>query len=122
MVFFNNGNSIGGIICKEDIHNGNFNKIKDIYIVVDGNIQAESIQVKPKGIYACINHKGGYDTTHISYNKLIDFIEKNRYEIVGDGYENELIGYLCSKSQEEYLIEISIEVQKLGQKMKYEKL
>lgn len=119
---FDNGNSIGGIISKEDIHNGNFNKIKDVYIVVDRKIEAESIQVKPKGIYACINHKGGYDTTYISYNKLIGFIKKNGYEIVGDGYENELIGYLSARSQEEYLIEISIEVQKLGQKIKYEKL
>ena len=108
-----NGNSIGGIIKKEDILKGKFNNIKGIYIMVDSNIIADDIQVKPTGIFACINHKGGYDTTYISYNKLINFIEKKGYEIIGDAYENELIGYLSSKSQEEYLIELSIQVQKI---------
>lgn len=110
---FDNGNSIGGIIKKEDILNEKFNKLKDIYIMIDSKTIADDKSVKAKGIYACINHRGGYDTTYISYKKLIDFIEKSGYEIIGDAYENELIGFLSAKSQEEYLIELSMQVQKI---------
>jgi len=110
---FDNGNPIGGIIKKEDILSGKFNKIKAIYIMIDSKTITDDKSVKPKGIYARINHRGSYDTTHVSYKKLIDFIEKSGYEIIGDAYENELIGYLSSESQEEYLIEISIQVQKI---------
>ncbi|MFD3158011.1 MerR family transcriptional regulator [Haloimpatiens sp. FM7330] len=111
---FDNGNSIGGIIRKEDILKGKFNKIKAIFIMLNSKIINDHANVKPRGIYACINHIGGYDTTHISYKKLMNFIEKSGYEIIGDAYENELIGYLSAKSQNEYLIEISIQVQKLN--------
>jgi DNA-binding transcriptional MerR regulator len=110
---FDNGNPIGGIIKKEDILNEKFNKIKAVYIIIDSKTITDDETVKPKGIYACINHRGSYDTTHISYKKLIDFIEKSGYEIIGDAYENELIGYLSAKSQEKYLIELSIQVQKI---------
>lgn len=110
---FDNGNSIGGIIKKEDILNEKFNNINAIYIVIDNKTITDDVNVKPKGIYACINHRGSYDTTHISYKKLIDFIEQSGYEIIGDGYENELIGYLSTQSQEKYLIELSIQVQKI---------
>ncbi|MCY6485430.1 MerR family transcriptional regulator [Clostridium aestuarii] len=108
---FDNGNPIGGIIRKEDILRGKFDRIKDIYIIIDSKTLHDNERVKPKGIYACINHRGGYDTTYISYKKLIDFIEKSGYEIIGDAYENELIGYLSAQSQEQYLIELSIQVQ-----------
>lgn len=107
-----NGNSIAGIIDKEDILSGKFNKIKAVYIMADSKTAAEHYSIKPEGIYGCINHRGGYDTTDISYKKLIDFIENSGYKIIGDGYENELIGYLSAESQEEYLIELSIQVEK----------
>ena len=110
---FDNGNSIGGIIKKENILSGKCNNISAVYIMVNSKIIADDVSVKSKGIYAYINHRGGYDTTHISYKKLIDFIENSGYEIVGDAYENELIGYLSARSQEEYLIELSIQVQKI---------
>ncbi len=109
---FDNGNPIGGIIKKEDILSGKFNNIKAIYIMIDSKSTVDDESVKPKGIYARINHRGSYDTTHVSYKKLIDFIEKSGYEIIGDAYENELIGYLSAQSQEQYLIEISIQIQK----------
>lgn len=107
------GNSIGGIIKKHDILNGNFNNIKYICIKVNNNTINYDIHIKPSGIYACINHRGSYNTTYISYTKLINFIEKNGYEIIGDSYEDELIGYLLSKSKEEYLIQLSILVKKV---------
>lgn len=110
---FDNGNPIGGIIQKEDILSGRFNNIKAIYIMIDSKSIIDDASVKPKGIYARINHRGSYDTTNVSYKKLIDFIEKSGYEIIGDAYEDELIGYLSVESQEEYLIELSIQVQKI---------
>ncbi|WBW98598.1 MerR family transcriptional regulator [Oceanirhabdus sp. W0125-5] len=110
---FDNGNPIGGIIKKEDILRGKFNKIKEIYIIIDSKTLKDNERARQEGMYACINHRGGYDTTHISYKKLIEFIEKSGYEIIGDAYENELIGYLSAQSQEEYLIELSIQVRKV---------
>jgi len=109
---FDNGNPIGGIIKKEDLLSGRFNNIKAVYIMIDCNNTIDET-AKLEGIYAHIIHKGNYDTTHISYKKLIDYINKNGYEIIGDAYENELIGYLSVQSQEEYLIEISVQVKKL---------
>lgn len=107
-----NGNSIGGIIKKKEILKGNFKSIKYIYTKVDSKNINKDIRVKSGGIYACINHRGSYDTTHISYNKLVNFIEDNGYKIIGDSYEDELIGYLLSKSKDEYLIHLSILVEK----------
>jgi len=109
---FDNGNPIGGIIKKDDILNEKFNNIKAIYIIKDSKNIIENESIKPGGIYAYINHRGSYETTHLSYKKLIDFVEKNGYEIIGDAYENELIGYLSARVQEEYLVELSIQVQK----------
>ena len=68
--------------------------------------------LKPKGLYGTILHEGFYDTIHESVCKLLDFIEKEGYQVIGDMYEYEIHNHFTSQDIYKYLIQISIPVEK----------
>lgn len=59
---------------------------------------------------ACIFHKGSYDSFHLSYRKLIAFIESNGYEICGGIRESYIDGAWNKDSADEWLSEIQIPI------------
>ena len=54
-----------------------------------------------------ILHEGFYDTIHESVCKLLDFIEKEGYQVIGDMYEYEIHNHFTSQDIYKYLIPVS---------------
>ncbi|MBZ9607266.1 GyrI-like domain-containing protein [Clostridium estertheticum] len=79
-----------------------------LYIKINSNIHNEYLYIKPKGTYACINHKGSYESSSTSYYKLLNFIAQNNYEILDDSYEDCLLDSFSCKMSNDYLTQISI--------------
>lgn len=59
---------------------------------------------------ACIFHKGSYNTLHISYAMLLQYIEENGYEICGNIRESYIDGVWNKETENEWLTEIQIPV------------
>ena len=110
----NSGYPIGAILSKENIHNNRYTEINSLFMKVDRNIKNSRIHVKPAGTYGCINHIGTYETTYKSYEKLVDYINDNGYEVIGDSYEWTVFDALTVKSQDEYFTQITIPIKSLG--------
>lgn len=60
----------------------------------------------------CIYHKGSYDNLRDSYNIILNYIEKNRYEITESIRECYIDGCWNKENEEDYLTEIQVPVNK----------
>ena len=61
---------------------------------------------------ACIFHKGRYDKLSVSYKILLSYIEENGYDICGNIRESYIDGVWNKDSEEEWLTEIQIPIEK----------
>lgn len=73
-----------------------------------GQLTFKALPKVPKA--ACIFHKGSYNTLHQSYAMLLQYIEKNGYEICGNIRESYIDGVWNKESEQEWLTEIQIPV------------
>lgn len=68
------------------------------------------IKVLKENDYACIVFCGSYDNIEYYYKILLQWIEENGYDIVGDSIEKNIVDYGFSNSEEEYISEIQIPI------------
>ena len=108
------GFPIDVIISKNNLLEKKFNHISYFYTQVNKRNGDKREYIRPRGLYATIIHKGNYEDTYISYNKLIEYIKNNGYEIVGNAYEECLLDFFTQENEENYLTRISIQVSKLN--------
>lgn len=101
---------LGSIVNYSQLLEHNFNE-NLYYVLLNKKIKDKNYRLKPKGTYATILHEGFYDSIQDSFFKLIQFIEEEGYQIIGDAYEYEINNYFSVQSYEQYLISISIMVE-----------
>jgi DNA-binding transcriptional MerR regulator len=101
---------IGAILKKENIKRGFYSNLDYYSSRISKKVESDRLYIKPKGLYAVMIHKGDYNRLKETYEKLINYIEENEMEIVGDSYEQDMISYLSAKDPEEYVIKVSIHV------------
>ena len=101
----------GAIKTKEDLYSNN--SYSYYYIKVNKNCTYENITIKPKGTYLVGYLKGYYSKAPIIYNKLLDFINKNNLKIIGLSYEDVLIDQVCVKNPDNFILKVSIQVEKI---------
>ncbi|MGL4570804.1 MAG: MerR family transcriptional regulator [Clostridium sp.] len=106
------GYNIGAMVSRDNIIRGEYSNITKITMRVDRKISKCNLIIKERGTYAIINHKGNYEDTYNSYEKLLKYIKDNGYKIVSDSYENSLLEMFALENEEEYLTEICIKVEK----------
>lgn len=106
------GYPIGVIIDKSNLENKNYTNISKTFMKLDKDININRKSKKPSGIYGCINHIGSYDSTYKSYEKLIEFIKNENYQIIGDSYEISLLDFFGLKDESEYVTQIMIPIMK----------
>ncbi len=63
---------VHAIVTKEDMSNNNFNIS---YLYITGTKKNRKSILKPEGNYAVIYHKGSFEDTYKSYDKLLNFIK-----------------------------------------------
>lgn len=104
------GYPISAMVSKECIKKERFSDLDKIFMKIEGEIDSDKLIIKEEGLYACINHKGSYESTYKSYKILVDFIKENNYRIIGGSYEICLLDYFSVKSEEGYITEIAIPI------------
>lgn len=67
-------------------------------------------QVFPETEAACIFHRGSYQELPMAYEMILQYIEENGYEIVGNIRENYIDGVWNKDSESEWLTEIQIPI------------
>lgn len=103
---------LGTIVKKENIYQNIY--IEDLYyVVLDRFIDDSRYCYKPQGLYAIILHEGYYDTIDESFEVLLKYIKENDYEVCSDAYEYEIHNYFTVENPEQYLISLSMKIQKM---------
>jgi DNA-binding transcriptional MerR regulator/effector-binding domain-containing protein len=65
---------------------------------------------RPASFYAIGYARGGYGQPGDAYNRIIDYIDRNDFEISGDAFEEYPLNELCISEDTNYLIRIMIAV------------
>ena len=102
---------LGTIIYQSQLLQKNYHENR-YYVRLNQAFDDPRYWLKPQGMYATILHEGFYDTIDESFHILFDYIEKEGYQIIGDAYEYEIHSYFTSLDQDQYLISLSIQVDK----------
>ncbi|WP_053954974.1 MerR family transcriptional regulator [Inediibacterium massiliense] len=105
-------------VFKTDILKGKVSKFRYFVEVLSGeDFFYEQLEYIPENDYACIVFLGPYTKIEEYYKVLIQWIEQNGYEIIGDSIEKNIVDYDFSDSEEEYISEIQIPIK--GRLQKY---
>lgn len=98
-------------ITKEDMEQGVFNQFRYFVEIeaIDPEVEKQLI-ILPQSIYACLTINGPYEQLHVHYQTLIDWIEQNNYQIIGDSIENNIVDSDYSDSKDEFITEIQIPI------------
>ncbi|WFD08855.1 MerR family transcriptional regulator [Tepidibacter hydrothermalis] len=107
------GYPIGVMISGESIKNKEYTKISKLFLKNECKLENCDIHIKKEGLYACIVHKGSYEKTYESYEKLLKYISDCGYEVEDCSYENTLLDFFAVKNEDQYLTEISIPIRKM---------
>ena len=73
--------------------------------------QAQTVFLKPKGLYLIAYHRGSYDTTYQTYDRMIEFAKQNNLEFSGYSYEEFILDEISVIGYDNYLTQIQIQVQ-----------
>lgn len=101
-------------LSRENMSSGNFNKFKYfIEILSTENIIELDMITIPENEFAYVVFLGPYRDIENHYTVLIEWIQENGYEILGDSIEKNIVDYDFSDSENEYVSEIQIPIRKL---------
>ncbi|MFE6073800.1 MerR family transcriptional regulator [Paenibacillus sp. NPDC057886] len=100
------------VVCQESFETGQF--YPDYFCKqIKAPIPGESMLVKPKGLYAVMNHRGSYESMPKTYLIIKEYIEREGFEICGNVYAMDLLSYFAENNPDEYIIKIYVEVCKV---------
>lgn len=100
---------LGSIIPRENVLRGS-DEESFFFSRVPPDFPREGLHRKPAGSYATILHKGKNETFGDAYQILRRFIIENSCTVCGDGYVYDLVSYLASGTEENFVYQISIQI------------
>ena len=104
---------VGVSISRDDLIDMKYDEYKSIFIMIEEEKYDNSlIKIFPKGTYVCIRFRGVHKDAPPYYEKLINYINKQGYEIIDDSLEMELTDPSLSLTDEEVIMELQILVKK----------
>lgn len=104
---------IGVTISKKAFMQKEFQAYSSVFILLDYMpYQVHSSDSIKAGMFACAYHHGSYEETGETYKKLMEYIDQEGYEIIGDSIEIGLIDWSVTENPEEQVTEIQIPVMK----------
>jgi DNA-binding transcriptional MerR regulator len=100
-------------LSKKDMDQGIFNRFRYFFEIdsIDEEVKNKLV-VLPKCEYACITVLGPYSEMVTHYASLVQWIQENNYEIIGDSIEKNIIDYDFAESESDYVSEIQIPIVK----------
>ena len=105
--------AVGSIVTKESLLQGSF--WESYYSTrISQPVCSPWLYQRPAGLYACMLHKGPYGRLpEASYPLLLNFIQKQGCRICGDAFETDLLSYLGTENEEDFILKLEIQVEKL---------
>lgn len=103
---------VGYLLSKESILQGEYHS-KSYFFVKTRNTTNNSASnfIKPKGIYAVAYHQGSYATIGATYERLVEYANKEGLILADYAYEEYLIDEVTEQSDRNYVTQITIGVQ-----------
>ncbi len=101
---------VGTMLSRENIKNKSY--YCDSYFFVKTTDRRLSNAIKPKGLYAVAYHHGSYDTIGRTYDKLINYSNKNHFHLGDFSYEESLLDIISMKDENDYIMQITVELKK----------
>ncbi|MBU5308824.1 MerR family transcriptional regulator [Clostridioides mangenotii] len=100
--------SIGEIFTRDSIENEKFNDYKFFYTKLKQVKDNKYLYKKQKGTYLVAYHSDGFENSHITYWKIINFAKANNLNIDNYFFEDVLLDELSIKNYDEYFLQISV--------------
>ena len=101
---------LSALISKERLQQSNFNP-DYFYAVSPFQTSSSDNLIKPAGKYLTYLHLGDYHNTSDSYKIMMNYIQENNLSIIGNAYEETLIGWLNCSDRKDYKTRISIQIE-----------
>jgi len=69
---------------------------------------------RPAALYAIGYARGGYGHSDVLYKRIVEYIDKNGFEVCGDAYEEYPLNEICVANENNYLLRVMVTVQEKG--------
>ncbi|WP_244188514.1 MerR family transcriptional regulator [Paenibacillus kribbensis] len=100
---------VGSMLDKEAILAGKYASKSYLFVKTNNRNNTHfSNFIKPKGLYAVAYHHGSYEKIGRTYERLIQYIEKENFLIQEFAYEEYLIDEVGAKDESEYVTQITV--------------
>jgi len=100
---------VGAIVTRDNLLRG-MEEVSYCYSRLLAPVPSEAVFIKPASYYATMIHKGPYEKLPRSGERLIEYIEKSGREITGNAYILDVLTYLATGNEDDFVVQISIQI------------
>lgn len=101
-------NYVGLIVSKDELSERHSRVYLALYVTVIGSSKSTHGSLRPAGEYLTLIHRGSYVQLDQSYQRLIEYGQKNNLVLDDHIYEQTLINDIAIDREDEFIIELSI--------------
>lgn len=101
---------LGTMVTREAILNTGCSQYAYFYTKVSAPPTDLPVHYKPAGVFATAYHRGSYESTAETYQKLLAFLRKNKLQVGAYSYEDGLLDEITNQHSEDYITKISVEI------------
>ena len=105
-------NPYGATRSLSSIRQKDYNSYMDIFVIVLNSEEKPYLKKRPAGEYIIKYHFGSYDNIKNSYDKLLEYIDKNNIETEDIIYEENVIDYFATKNEDDFVLKIMVKTKK----------
>jgi DNA-binding transcriptional MerR regulator len=102
---------VGTMLSRENITDGNY--FNNSYFFVKTCDISLSNAIKPKGLYAVAYHRGHYEMIGKTYERLTNYCSRNYLRMGKYSYEESLLDNIALQNENDYIMQITVEVTQL---------
>lgn len=103
--------TIGGMLSYDNVKNRYYSYYDYYYTQLDSKGHENYNYIKEEGLYLIAYHKDGYYTVEKTYDKILKFLDDNKFIVKSCFYEDVLLDDFSIKGYENYVLKISIRVE-----------
>lgn len=107
------GYPLGTMVAKESLLKGEWHMPNRFYFKVPRSEGRWTKTKKPEGLYVTGFERTSYSGPQKLYPKLFEYIQNNGLVITGNSYEEFLLDEISIKESDNYLLQVSIQVERI---------
>lgn len=101
---------IGSTISTKLVNKGVYDFWNSMVLIFHENIEGQGVKILEQGQYATLAFNGTLEDGKIYYDKLLQYIKENKYQVVGDALVMIIADSAFSAKKEEYICDIQIPI------------